>query len=171
MPRYLELTADLSPMELEHRYRAAHDPVAWTRWHMLWLVAQGYRAPAVAELVDYTANWVREIIRRYNPGGAAGIVDRLQANPGAEPLLRGPGRIALQDGSAGSPPDGGVWTGPKVAAWMADRLDRPVSPQRGWEALRWLGFTPQRSRPRASRADAEAQAAFKKGGSRPSSTP
>ena len=46
-------------------------------------------------------------------------------------------------------------------------LERPVSEQRGWEWMRRLGFTPQRPRPRETRADPEAQAAFKKGGSAP----
>ncbi len=50
---------------------------------------------------------------------------------------------------------------------MSQRLGRPVSEQRGWEWMRRLGFTPQRPRPRETRADAEAQAAFKKGGSPP----
>jgi transposase len=54
--------------------------------------------------------------------------------------------------------------GRQVAAWMSRVLGRPVSPQRGWEWLRRLGFTPQRPRPRETRADAAAQEAFKKGG-------
>jgi len=36
---------------------------------------------------------------------------------------------------AGKPADGGLWTGPKVAAWMSELLGRPVSAQ-GWEYLR-----------------------------------
>jgi len=32
---------------------------------------------------------------------------------------------------AGKPADGGLWTGPKVAAWMSELLGRPVSAQRG----------------------------------------
>jgi len=31
---------------------------------------------------------------------------------------------------AGKPADGGLWTGPKVAAWMSELLGRPVSAQR-----------------------------------------
>jgi transposase len=34
--------------------------------------------------------------------------------------------------------------------------------QRGWEWMRRLGFTPPWPRPRETRADPEAQAAFKK---------
>ena len=71
-------------------------------------------------------------------------------------------RVAL----AGPAPDGGIWTCRQVANWMSQTLRRPVSPQRGWEWMRRLGFTPQRPRPRETRADLEAQEAFKEGGSR-----
>jgi transposase len=74
-------------------------------------------------------------------------------------------RAALGD----PPPDGGLWTCRRVAAWMGERLRRPVSEQRGWEWMRRLGFTPQRPRPRETRADPAAQATFKKGGSPPRS--
>src|SRR5680860_391433 len=66
--------------------------------------------------------------------------------------------------------DGGLWTCGKVAVWMAERLGRSVGEPRGWEAMRALGFTPQRPRPKATIADAAAQAAFKKGGSKVRST-
>ena len=43
------------------------------------------------------------------------------------------------------PEDGGVWSGPKVAVWMARRLGlAQVHPQRGWEALRRIGWSIQR---------------------------
>jgi transposase len=54
-----------------------------------------------------------------------------------------------------------------VAMWMSQTLGRPVSTQRGWEWMRRLGFTLQRPRPRETRANPEAQAAFKKGDSAP----
>ncbi|MGI8406242.1 MAG: helix-turn-helix domain-containing protein [Thermomicrobiales bacterium] len=81
------------------------------------------------------------------------------------PALRAELRQALAD----PPPDGGLRTCVKGAAWTADRLGRPVGDQRGWEALRALGFTPQRPRPRATKADPVAQAAFTQGGSHPPS--
>ena len=61
------------------------------------------------------------------------------------------------------PGDGGLWTGPKVAAWMAARLGRKVWPQRGWDYLRRLGHSPQVPRPRhAKAASPEEQAEYKK---------
>ena len=63
-----------------------------------------------------------------------------------------------------SPPeDGGVWTAKKVAAVMAAELGLgAVAEQRGWEALRALGWTIQKPRPRHARAASpEEQAEYK----------
>ena len=71
MPRYVTVTPHLTVDDLEHRYRHCRVAVERTHWHIVWLVAQGRHVPEVATLVGYTANWVREIIRRYNANGAA----------------------------------------------------------------------------------------------------
>lgn len=169
MPRYATVAPHLQPDELAQRYRHAHDPVERTHWHLLWLVAQGRRVPEVARLVGYSGNWVRTIIRRYNADGPAGIADRRQHSAGHPPLLSPTLREELRAALGDPPPDGGLWTCRTVAAWMTERLGRPVGVQRGWEALRTVGFTPQRPRPRATKANPAAQAAFKKGGSKPPS--
>ena len=47
------------------------------------------------------------------------------------------------------PPDGGLWSSRKVAEVMAAYLGlERVLPQRGWEALKALGWSLQRPRPR-----------------------
>ena len=62
------------------------------------------------------------------------------------------------------PDDGGVWTAKKVAAVMAAELGlERVAEQRGWEALRAIGWTLQKPRPRHARAASPAeQEAYKK---------
>jgi transposase len=75
---------------------------------------------------------------------------------------------ALRTALGGVAPDGGIWTCRWVAVWMAQSLGQPVSPQRAWVWMRRLGFTPQRPRPRETRADAATQDAWKKGGWPPS---
>lgn len=149
--------------ELEERYRGAADPVARSQWQIVWLLAQGMRTAEVARVTSYGVRWIQEIARRYRDGGPAAVGDRRHGNPGAAPLLDAAQQAQLQDALAGPAPDGGLWTGRQVARWMSQRLGRPVSPQRGWEWLRRLGFTPQRPRPRETRADAAAQEAFKRG--------
>ena len=123
----------------------------------------------VARVTGYSVNWVREIARRYRDDGPAGIGDRRHGNPGAVPLLDAAQQTALRAALAGPAPDGGLWTCRTVAAWIGAPIGRPVDRTRGWEWMRRLGFTPQRPRPRETRADPAAQAAFKKGGLPPPS--
>jgi transposase len=163
MVKRLTLKAHLDTGELERRYRGSDDPVARSQWQILWLLARGEPTAAVAASTGYSPTWIYAVVRRYNAEGAAGVGDRRHRNPGAAPLLAPDQRVALRAALAHPAPDGGAWTGPKVAAWMADRLGRPVGPQRGWAYLRRLGFSPQVPRPRHAQADPAAQAAFKKG--------
>lgn len=167
--RRLVIPPHLDVDELEQRYRRAKDPVARSQWQIVWLLARGDPTAAVAESTGYSANWIREVARRYRADGPAGIGDRRRGNPGAAPLLDAAQQEELREALGGPAPGGGIWTCRGVAAWIAAAIGRPVDPARGWEWMRRLGFTPQRPRPRETRADPEAQAAFKKGGSsRPS---
>jgi hypothetical protein len=65
-------------------------------------------------------------------------------------------------------PDGGLWTGPKVARWMAGELGlKAVAPQPGWEALMAIGWTLQTPRPcHPAAATPEEQEAFNKSSNR-----
>jgi transposase len=166
MARPLLIPPHLTLDELEQRYRRSGDPVARSQWQIVWLLVGGAATTAVARSTGYAVNWVREIARRYREDGPAGIGDRRHGNPGAAPLLAATQQEALRRALGGPPPGGGLWTGRSVAAWMSAALGRSVSPQRGWEWLRRLGYTPQRPRPRETRADPAAQEAFNKGGSR-----
>jgi transposase len=166
MARRLLIPPHLPLTELEQRYRRARDPVARSHWQILWLLSSGTPTAEVARVTGYSVNWVREIARRYREDGPTGLGDRRHTNPGAAPLLHRQQLEQLRVALAGPAPDGGIWTCRQVANWMSQTLGRPVSQQRGWEWMRRLGFTPQRPRPRETRADLEAQEAFKKGGSR-----
>jgi transposase len=166
MTQRMTIASHLSLEELEQRYRRADDPVARSQWQMLWLLAGGMPTAEVARVTSYSVRWVQEIARRYRAGAEA-IRDHRHTNPGAPPLLDAAQQAQLQAALGGPAPDGGIWTCRSVAMWMSQTLGRPVSTQRGWEWMRRLGFTPQRPRPRETRANPEAQAAFKKGDSAP----
>jgi transposase len=145
------------------RHRAARDPVERDRWPMIRLLVSGRSLADVAEVTGYSTRWVREVVRRYNEQGPAGLADGRHANPGAAPLLDAGGRAALEAAAlAQPPPEGGLWTCAKVAAWIADRSGRETVPaQRGWVYLRRTGHSPQVPRPRHVRAaDPAAPAAF-----------
>jgi transposase len=170
VPRRLVPAAHLTGAELDARYRAARDPVARTRWQVIRLVARGRACAEAAEIVGYSVDWVRIVIRRYNAAGPEAVADGRRTNPGGATLLSTAQQAELRVALGGPAPDGGLWTGPKVAAWIGQRIGRPVGAQRGWEYLRRLGFTLQRPRPREVRADLAAQTTFQKGGSPASSS-
>jgi transposase len=146
---------------LEARYRHARDPVARSQWQIIWLLAREEPSAVVVAATGYSPGWIATVVGRYNRDGVAGIGDRRHRNAGARPLLALDQQAALRAALAQPAPDGGLWTGPKVAAWIAERLGRPVHAQRGWEYLRRLGYTPQVPRPAHTEADPAAQAAFK----------
>jgi transposase len=158
--------AHLSVAELGQRYRAARDPVERSQLQIIWLVGQGHRRKAVAQITGYSGRWVAEVVRRYNAEGPEGLGDRRHGNAGAKPMLDAAQRKELIQALHGPPPQGGLWSGPKVAAWIAARTGRKVHPQRGWDYLVKLGFTLKRPRPRHAKASPEAQEAFKKGAAR-----
>jgi transposase len=162
MPKRLSIQAHLAVDELETHYRRAKDPVARSHWQIIWLLAQGLTSGQVAAVTGYTVNWIRTIARRYNQRGPVGLEDRRHRHPGARGLLSAAQRAALAGALQQPAADGGVWTGPKAAAWMAATLGRRVHPQRGWEVLRRLGWSSKVPRPRHAKADPSAQAAFKK---------
>src|SRR5512134_2476735 len=159
----LALVAHLSTAELGQRYRAARQAIERSHLQIVWLLSQGWSEREVALVTGYGRRWVAEIVRRYNAAGPAGLGDRRNRNAGAKSLLDEESKAELNAVLAEPPADGGLWTGPKVAAWMSARLGRKIWPQRGWDYLRKLGYSSQVPRPRhAKAASAEEQEAFKR---------
>ncbi len=149
--------------EIVAAYRRERDAVRRSHLQVIWLLLEGMAAAEVSRVTGFGVRWIEKLIHRWNGAGLAGLGDRRRGNAGREPLLDAPRRAALTALLEGAPPDGGLWSGRKVAAWMSDRLGRRVDAKLGLAYLHRLGFTRQRPRPRhAGAADAAAQAAFKK---------
>ena len=161
----LHIADHLTVDELEQRYRQASDPVARSQWQMLWLLGCGRSSADVASSTGYSRTWLYAIVRRYNADGPDAVGDRRHTNPGQAPLLSAALRAELDLVLAKPAPDGGVWTGPKVAHWISDKLGRTVHPPRGWEMLQQLGYRSYVPRPRHANADATAHEEFKKNAS------
>jgi transposase len=157
------LVAHLSTAELGQRYRAARQPIERSHLQIVWLLSQGRSERDVAAISGYGRRWIGVIVHRYNEQGLDGLGDHRGKHAGAKPLLDKEGEAVLKTVLAEFPADGGLWTGPKVAAWMSTRLGRKVWPQRGWDYLKKLGHSLQMPRPRhAKAASAEEQALYKK---------
>ena len=162
MPKYVTVEAHLSLDELAHLYRKAVDPVERSHFHIIWLLAQGKRVSEVALVTGYCLNWIRILARRYNQEGAQVLADQRKQNTGAPALLSDEQKNQLRQLLEQASPDGGLWTGPKVAHWMSGQTGRKIHAQRGWDYLKHLGFSLRIPRPRHHKADTEQQEAFKR---------
>jgi transposase len=161
------IVGHLSVAELEARYRAAPDVTEARHFQAIWLLAQGRTVLEVSEVLAFVPRWVTQLATRYNASGPEALGDRRRRNGKAASLLTEGALSALAARVRTPPEDGGVWSGPKVAAWMARHLGlAQVHPQRGWEALRRIGWSIQAPRPRHARAATPEQRAAFKGGSR-----
>jgi len=160
---------DHLPLEaLEARYRAARDVTEARHTQAIWLLAQGRTFVEVAEVLAFVPRWVEELAARYNALGPAALGDQRRQNGRAASLLTKDVLAALAERVRTPPEDGGLWSGPKVAVWMAGQLGlERVHPQRGWEALKRIAWSLQAPRPRHRRAATPEQQAAFKGGSMP----
>jgi transposase len=154
----------LSSSELEHRYETASEPIAKSHFHALWLLSRGYDIDEVADLLSFSTRWVRILIKRYNEGGPEQLGDQ-RVNNGTEATILTPDALAALKQRLQTPPDdGGQWTGPKIARWLARFHGlKSVHDQRGWDALMTIGWSIQQPRPRhPEAADAADRASLKK---------
>ena len=160
----------LSVEDLEARLRSAQDPTATRHFQVIWLLARGHTIADVAAVTSFVPRWIEQLLARYNAHGPEALGDLRRRNGSAPSVLRPELLARLPERLATPPSDGGLWTGPKVAAWMAGELGRAaVLPQRGWEALKAIKWSVQKPRPRhPASATPEEREAFKKSSSRPS---
>ncbi|MGX7706735.1 helix-turn-helix domain-containing protein [Methylobacterium sp. Gmos1] len=162
--------AHLRVSELEKRLTACRDARTALQTQAIWLLAKGHSFAQAAAATAFSERWVRRLCDRYNAEGVEALGDRRRHNGVAASLLTPDVLDRLRQRLAEPPADGGVWTSRKVADVLAQELGREqVGVQRGWEALKALGWSLQRPRPRNPRAATpEAAQAFKKSWRRPS---
>jgi transposase len=140
--------------EIDRRYRGCSDGSEKSRWHVLWLVTrpdQPLSASQAAELVGFTPSWGRAILKRYNAHGPDALADGRREN-GADPKLTAAQQAPLLAALQAEPPDGGLWSGPKVAAFVRQQFGVEVRKQTGWQWLKDLGFRLVVPRPRHPKA-------------------
>jgi hypothetical protein len=165
MARRIHLHPHVTVDDLERRYRAAKEPHERSWWQILWLLAQGRTATALAGVTGSSAYGIGPIARRYNDHGPEGMHNRQHTTSRRmAPRLSPAPREELRQALAGPAPDEDRWCGRTVAEWMAERLGRPVSRYRGWVYLKQLQPQPRPGvpRPRHALADPEEQETCKK---------
>ena len=138
----------LSVSALEQQYRSCTDVTAARHVQAIWLLAKGRDIAEVSATVSYARRWVERLLARYNAEGVEALGDRRRRN-GMRPSVLKPDLLEkLKDRLRAPPPDGGLWSSRKVAAWMAGELGLAmVLPQRGWEALKAIDWSVQKPRP------------------------
>jgi transposase len=154
----------LSIGELEDRYRSCVDACTARHYQTIWLLAQGHTIAEASETTCFVPRWIEELLARYNAFGSAALGD-LRRHNGAKPSVLTPELLAKLKLRLAEPPlDGGIWTSGKVAHWMAAELGlAELAAQRGWEALKAIGWSIQWPRPKNPKAAGPAEeAALKK---------
>src|SRR3954452_13109557 len=154
----------LSVSALEQQYRSCTDVTAARHVQTIWLLAKGHHVAEVAATVSYARRWVERLLARYNAQGPQALGDQRCRNGTSPSVLKPDPLDKLKHRLREPPPDGGLWSSSKVAAWRAGDLGLvAVLPQRGWEALKAIGWSVQKPRPRhPASAPPEEREAFKK---------
>ncbi|WP_019509619.1 winged helix-turn-helix domain-containing protein [Pleurocapsa sp. PCC 7319] len=162
MPSSLKLKSHLSLEELKQRYRNSCDSVERSHYQIIWLLASGKTVAEVSSITNYSTKWIYKLASRYNHLGEEGLGDRRHQNQGNKPLLDDVQLAHLWQRLQTPPVDGGLWNSRKVADWMSELLERPVSKQRGWEYLRGYELRLKQPRPAHTESDPFEQEKWKK---------
>ncbi|NER22402.1 MAG: helix-turn-helix domain-containing protein [Symploca sp. SIO1B1] len=141
MPKKAYLANHFSSDELKNKYRTCKEPVEARRWHLLWKISLGWTIKNAALAVGLNYQYSFKILNKYNELGEEGVKN-LKKNSfkhrrGKEPLLNEQQFQELTVQLQQKPPDGGSWTGPKVARWIEKITEtEKVWNQRGWDYLK-----------------------------------
>ena len=166
MPKKAYLAPHFSSNELKQKYRNSKDLVESRRWHLLWKVSLGWTVKNSAIVVGYSYPYAKSILNRYNQNGAAGVENHKNKTSkharGKKRLLSEQQLEKLTRAIEKKPPDGGIWTGTKVARWIEKETGvEKVWNQRGWDYLKKCSYSWQRPRPAHKKANKVEQEIFK----------
>ncbi len=134
MTSTLRFSPHLSVRDLEKRYQRCTKVDERERLLCVLLKLKGRSSAEIAELFMHKEDWVRCTVRRTNARGPEGWKDGRAENGAPRTGRRADGR-PLKDGKdrLESPPDdGGLWSGPKAAAWIRSRTGKTCTDRTGW---------------------------------------
>lgn len=165
MTRKAHLEAHFSSAELKTRYLSTLDKVERRRWHLLWLVSQQWTIKQAAQAVGINYDYALEILKKYNQQGKEAVRNRHKGRkPNRKTALLDETQLAqLRECLQKPPADQGIWTGPKVAHWIAQKIGREkVWPQRGWDYLKKLRYSLKVPRPSHRKGSKQQQEQFQR---------
>ena len=165
MGKALEIRDEMSAEALRRAARREKDGRAAARMYAIAHALDGLSRAEAARLAGMERQALRDAVVRYNAEGLAGLHDR----------PKGPCRRLDHEEEAdlvaaierGPDPDADgccAWTRADLCRWLEAQCGKTYHPSSMTRVLRRLGFSRQKARPFHPRRDAEAQAAFKKGG-------
>lgn len=166
MPRRVQVQGPLSIADLEEKYRSSTKAVEKERWRVVWLIKRGMTTKEVSDVTAYNVRRVRHIVARYNEHGDQAMIDKRCDNKGRPPRLGASLQAKLDQALSQPPPDGGLWSGPKVARWIEKHTENRAERQLGWDYLQRLGYSLQIPRRCHIKADQAEQDDFKKNSER-----
>ena len=150
----------LSVEELEERFVGCQDATASRHFQVIWLLARGHTVSQVSATTAFGERWIEQLLARYNAEGPEALGDLRRRNGATATILKPELLARLRDRLSEPPADGGLWSSSKVAAWMASELGlTSVAPQRGWEALKAIGWSIQTPRPKNPKSASPEEAA------------
>lgn len=162
MPKNVTVVPHLSDQQLYSRYRASTSRVERSHYQIIWLLARGKTPAIVSGVTGYSRRWVYLLLQRYNQQGPEALGDRRQSNPGKPTQLNDVQRAQLWQVLSQPAPDGGLWNGRKVADWLSELTGVRISPHRGWEYLREMGYRLKVPRPQHQETSILQQQQWKK---------
>ena len=162
MGRRVEVGWQESSEELKHRYRREEHPERRTRLQALWQLRQGKRIEDVVEITGASYRSVQQWLRWYRQGGLTQVLRRVVGHhaQGKRPFLNALEQRALvtkvQLGEFRT-----VWD---VMEWVQDRWGVNYTYQGMYSVLKGHDLGLKVPRPHSTKANAQRQAAWKKGG-------
>ena len=112
------------------------------RWRALYLISKGVVAADAARRTGRASSWITNLARRYNHDDAETVSRKQSTRPSHRAKMNQPLGKELEKALRSEAPDGGLWTAPKVAAWITEKTGHEVHQTTAWRAMRRLGREP-----------------------------